>query len=186
MRAQLSTRHAAPVAFWVCAGMWAGVVAGEAVHWGAGARGDALVVAASSVACACLVAASRRRRLWRVGLAAAVGFVLGAAGTASYLSGWEGRCDHAGSAGARRWVGVVVTDADEGRFGAVTTVRVRGGPFDGYLIRLGLPPGAVEPDVGRIVAFKAIVKPPVDPGDARDQARRGVVGFARPWAYEVS
>lgn len=186
MTGRLPRRRSLPLSVMVCSAAWVGVVVAEAAYWSAGTGAVAILVVGACGACGWVAAGRVRGRLHRVGLAVAVGLLLGTAGTAAHLTGWERSRDLLSCAGARRWEGLVVSDADEGRFGALTTIRVTGGTFDGCRIRLGLPSGACQPDIGRAVTFKAIVKVPSDLSEARAQARRGIVGFARPWAYDVS
>lgn len=183
MAALSTSRRGLPLAVMVCAGAWAGVLVAEKAFWTTGLTIRAIVATVSCGACAYAVAAVRGAWL-RNAAAVAVGFLLAAASTTATLVAWKGQCELAGSAGARRWQGVVVADAADGRFGALTTVRVRGGSLDGCKIRIRLPSGASAPEFGRVVSFKAIVKPPNDSADAQAEARRGFVGYARPWAYE--
>lgn len=165
-------------------GVWVGILAAEAAWWD-GRFFTAAVGAVFAAAGGAAMAGSARCCVWRRrAFLLLVGCALGCLACAVWLRGFERRSGLMADAGARTWDAVVIADGTEGRFGERTVVRVLDGPFEGCVLRVGLPEGRTAPELGRRVRFKAIVKRASKTERARGDARQGVVGHASPWRFE--
>lgn len=177
-----------PAVAWFAVAMCAGSVAVESVVWPDRMRAGVIVVAAAALALAGVLAARSRMptALRATALLACAGLLTGCCVSALQSGAWLEQEARVADCGAREWIGVVEADPMENAFGTSARVRIRGGPLDGAVVRIGWPPGEPVPDLGRTVRFSAILKPlPVEEPWARRSARAGLCATGNAWRAEV-
>ncbi|MDO8847826.1 MAG: DNA internalization-related competence protein ComEC/Rec2 [Coriobacteriia bacterium] len=175
-----------PVA-WFALAMCAGCIATEAVVWPSDVRAGRAVVAVA-VAITAIIWLGRERvpRGVRAGaLLLCAGFAAGSCVCVLQSAAWLRESHIVPDCGAREWTGVVEADPTAGEYGATARVRIRGGPLDGAVVRIGWPEGEEVPELGRTVRFSAILKAlPLEESWARRTARAGVCATGNAWRAE--
>lgn len=176
-----------PVA-WFAVAMCAGAVIVENLVWPDRVRMGALAVSICVIALGA-VWSIRARLPVAVGTGALLvcaGLLTGCSLSAVQSWAWLRQQACVADCGARQWTGVVEADPMEGDFGSSVRVRLRGGPLDGGVVRVGWPPNATVPDLGRTVRFSAILKPlPLEEAWARRSARSGLSATGNAWRAET-
>lgn len=175
-----------PVA-WFAVALCAGSVVAENLVWPGRLGAGKLAVAFAAFALAAVVVA-RTRLPGVVGasvLLACAGLLAGCCVSTLQSWAWVHGQARVADCGARVWTGVVEADPMDGAFGASVRVRLRGGPLDGSVVRVGWPEDTPVPDLGRTVRFSAILKPlPVEESWARRSARSGLCATGNAWRAE--
>ena len=188
-------RPQVPPICWFAAALWAGSQLAERWTWATWSGADAsgatgALLAALGAAFACIaggVVSRLRRHAWAplgsttVVLGAAV--ALGVSLSAMHGAGWARMANGVADAGARDFVGRVLADPREGRFGASLRVAVTEGPLEGMRLRVNVPEGAPIAELGQHVTVSAVLRPLETDEMARSSARGGLHG--RATAYRV-
>ena len=176
-----------PVA-WLAAAMCAGSIVAEQLVWPDRLRAGVLAVTIAGLALgAAWCARARLPDAVRTGaLLVCAGLLAGCSLSALQSWAWLRQQACANDCGAREWTGVVEADPMTGDFGPSVRIRLRGGPLDGAVVRVGWPPDADVPDLGRTVRFSAILKPlPLEEVWARRSARAGLCATGNAWRAET-